>query len=155
MLWLVHGEVEWRLVHHNGGPVHWRGGGGLREGSHVGAGARVAHSEGHGLGGQRGLRGVGDDCVLTSGKVEVSSEVVDVNVLRLWRTGAGQWDARHVGRQRDVRGRAQAGVQAHSALQTVEHCRGAPEVQLDVLLSLGSLPRPLGRPGQWSLYRGN
>ena len=34
-LWLVHGEVEGRLVDHDGASVDWGGGGGLGEGSHV------------------------------------------------------------------------------------------------------------------------
>ena len=34
---LVHGEVEGRLVDHDGSSVDWRGGAGLGEGGHVGA----------------------------------------------------------------------------------------------------------------------
>ena len=58
--------------------------------------------------------------MLTAREVEVGGEVVDVNVLGLRRTRSWEGD---VGRERDVRG-----VESEAALQTVEHCRGAPEV---------------------------
>ena len=75
--------------------------------------------------------------MLPSREVQVGSEVIDVDVLRLWRTGAWQGDACYVGREGDV------GLSG-SALQTVEHSRGATEVQLNVGLSLRSLPGPGG-----------
>ena len=94
--------------------------------------------------------------MLASREVEICCEVVDVNVLGgLGRTGARQGDPRHVGRDVDLLlllswARLQARLQADSALETVEDFRGATEVQLNVRLSLGSLPRPLGGSGQWS-----
>ena len=91
--------------------------------------------------------------MLAGWEVEVRCEVVDVDVLGgLGRAGPRQGDARHVGRDVDVLLLLpQAGLQADAALQAVEDRRGAAEVQLNVRLSLRSLPRPLGRAGQWSL----
>ena len=88
--------------------------------------------------------------MLTSREVEICREVVDVDVLgRLGLTGARQRDARHVGRDVDVLLLPQSWLQADSALEAVEDRRGATEVQLNVRLSLRSLPRPLGGSGQW------
>ena len=89
--------------------------------------------------------------MLASREVEICREVVDVDVLgSLGLTGARQGDARHVGRDVDVLLLTQARLQADSTLEAVEDSRGAPKVQLNVRLSLGSLPRPLGGSGQWS-----
>ena len=91
--------------------------------------------------------------MLASREVEVRREVVDVDVLGgLGRAGAWEGDARHVGRDVDVLLLlAQPGLQTHSALEAVEDRGGAPEVQLNVRLSLRGLPRALGGAGQWSL----
>ena len=89
--------------------------------------------------------------MLASREVQVCREVVDVDVLSsLGLTGSRQGDASHVWRDVDVLLLTQASLQADSTLQAVEDRRGATKVQLNVRLSLGSLPRPLGGSGQWS-----
>ena len=89
--------------------------------------------------------------MLTGWEVEICREVVDVDMLgRLGRTGARQGDASHVGRDVEMLLLTWPSLQAASTLQAVEDRRGAAEVQLNVRLSLGSLPRPLGGSRQWS-----
>ena len=89
--------------------------------------------------------------MLAGREVEVRREVVDVDVLGgLGRAGAREGDARHVGRDVDVLLLPQARLQADATLEAVEDRRGATEVQLNVRLSLRSLPGPLGGAGQWS-----